>query len=317
MPVSRAARCSGAIALAAVLAACGNSGHGGTTTFATVPTATPATTGVAPASSPAGRTMQQLATELGTGLQKFRHDLAVSGRSQPLAGRQAVLRKLSTEFGSADQAIAKGASTSALGGQASGFDALRGVTQPVATFLAASSRATTPEQMTKVYCNLRALDRLHRTVAGAEQRVNAQAQQLGAPAAPLKLDRPTRGAWNVAMASGCFGVVRDQFAALNAASKKKQARKAAATADAIRAAMLQVRSGLGPGRASGNPAGVRGAATALRQLATLEATYMALVARSWRKGSISQSHRKRLERQIPDAFKRATARVKASGALNF
>jgi hypothetical protein len=62
---------------------------------------------------------------------------------------------------------------------------------------------------------------------------------------------------------------------------------------------------------------VRGAATALQKLATLEATYMALVARSWRKGSISQSHRKQLEKQIPDALKRASARVKASGALNF
>ena len=315
--MSRAARCSGALALAAVLAACGTSGHGTTTTFATVPTATPATTGLAPASSPAGRTMQELAAQLGTGLQKFRHDLAVSGRSQPLAGRRVVLQKLSTEFGTADQAIAKASADATVGGQASGLDALRGVTQPVATFLATSSKATTPEQMTKVYCNLRALDRLHRTVAAAEQQVNEQAQQLGAPAAPLQLDKPTRGAWNVAMASGCFGVVRDQFTALNAASKKKQAKQAAATADAIRAAMLQVRSGLGPGRASGNPAGVRGAATALQQLATLEATYMALVARSWRKGSISQSHRKRLEKQIPDAFKRATARVKASGALNF
>ena len=192
--MSRAARCSGAFALAAVLAACGNSGHGGTTTFATVPTTAPATTGLAPASSPAGRTMQELATQLGTGLQKFRHDLAVSGRSQPLATRQALLQKLSTEFGSADQSIAKASSSSPLGGQASGLDALRGVTQPVAAFLAASSKATTPAQMTKVYCNLRALDRLHRTVAAAEQRVNTQAQQLGAPAAPLKVDRPTRGA---------------------------------------------------------------------------------------------------------------------------
>ena len=315
--MSRAARCSGALALAAVLAACGNSGHGTTTTFATTPAATTTATGLAPASSPAGRTMQELATQLGTGLQKFRHDLAVSGRSQPLATRQALLQKLSTEFGSADQSIAKASSSSPLGGQASGLDALRGVTQPVAAFLAASSKATTPAQMTKVYCNLRALDRLHRTVAAAEQRVNTQAQQLGAPAAPLKVDRPTRGAWNVAMAAGCLGVVRDQFAALTAASKKKQAKQAAATADAVRAAMLQVRSGLGPGRASGNPAGVRGAATALQKLATLEATYMALVARSWRKGSISQSHRKQLEKQIPDALKRASARVKASGALNF
>jgi hypothetical protein len=315
--VSRAARYSGALALAAVLAACGNSGHGTTTTFATVPPTAPATTALAPASSPAGRTMQELATRLGTGLQKFQHDFAVSGRSQPAGGRQAVLQKLSNEFGGADQAIAKAAADAPLGGQASGLNSLRGVTQPVATFLAASSKASTPDQLAKVYCNLRALDRLHRAVTAAERQVNAQAQQLGAPAAPLTVDRPSRGLWNVAMGAGCIGVLRDQFTALTAASKKKQAKKAAATADAIRASMLQVRTGLGPGRSADNPAAVRSAASSLRQLATLEATYMALVARSWRRGSVSQSHRKRLEKQIPPAFRRAAARIKASGALNF
>ena len=253
----------------------------------------------------------------GTGLGKFRHDFAVSGRSRSLAEREALLRSLSSEFGGADQAIAKASASSPLGGQASGLNALRAVTQPVASFLASSTKATTPAQMTRVYCNLKALDRLHRSVIAAEQQVNTQAQQLGAPSPPLDVAKPTRGAWNVAMAAGCFGVLRDQFTALQTASKKRQAGPAATTADAIRAAMQQVRTGLAPARAADNPPAVRNAATALQQYATLEATYMALVARSWRHGSISQSHRKQLEQQIPDAFKRVTARLKASGALDF
>jgi hypothetical protein len=314
--VSRAARCSGALVLAAVLAGCGGSGHSATSTAVTT-TAAPATTGLAPATDPVGRTLQELSTRLGTGLGKFRHDFAVSGRSRSLAERQAVLKSLSREFGSADQAIATSAAASPLGGQASGLNALRGVTQPVAAFLASSTKATTPAQMSRVYCNLKALDQLQRTLTAAEQKVNAQAQQLGAPTAPLDVAKPTRGAWNVAMAAGCFGVIRDQFAALQAASKKQQAGQAATTADAIRAAMEQVRTGLAPGRSSDNPPAVRSAATALQQLATLEATYMALVARSWRHGSVSQSHRKQLEQQLPQALKRVTARLKASGALNF
>ena len=321
--MSRAARCSrtavawsGALVLAAALAGCGGSGHSAITTTVATTTA-PASTALAPATDPAGRTMQELATRLGTGLGKFRHDFAVSGRSRSLDEREALLKSLSSEFGGADQAIAKASASSPLGGQASGLNALRGVTQPVAAFLASSTKATTPAQMTKVYCNLKALDRLHRKVLAAEQQVNTQAQQLGAPSAPLDVAKPTRGAWNVAMAAGCFGVLRDQFTALQTASKKRQAGPAATTADAIRTAMQQVRTGLAPARAADNPPAVRNAATALQQYATLEATYMALVARSWRHGSISQSHRKRLEQQFPDAFKRVTARLKASGALDF
>lgn len=306
-----------AIALGTVLAACGGSGHRAATATTSAPASTASTVPLAPAQDPVGRAMQQLSLQLATGLGKFRHDFATSGRSRSLAEREALLKKLSSEFGGADQAMAKAAATSPLGGGPSGLDALRGVTHPVATFLATSTKATTPEQMTGVYCNLKALDRLHRTVAAAAQQVNTQARQLGAPAAPIAVDRPSRGAWNVAMAAACFGVIRDQFAALTQASKKKQATTAAVTADQIRAAMLGVGSGLAPARAPQNPAAVRTAAASLQQLAALEATYMALVARSWRHGSISQSRRKQLEKQIPDAFKQATARVKSSGALNF
>ena len=308
-----------ALALGAVLAACGDSGHPASTATTTTkaPATATSTVALAPAVDPVGRALQQLSLQLGTGLGKFRHDFATSGRSRSLAERQALLKKLSSEFGGADQSIAKAAAASPLGGQASGLDALRGVTHPVAAFLATSTAAATPEQMTRVYCNLKALDRLHRTVVSAEQRVNTQAQQLGAPAAPLAVGKPSRGAWNVAAAAGCFGVIRDQFTALSQASKKKQATKAAVTADQIRAAMLSVRSGLAPARSADNPAAVRSAAASLQQLAALEATYMALVARSWRHGSISQSRRKQLEKRLPNAFKQATASVKSSGALNF
>jgi len=320
--VSRVARSSArlgaALALGAVLAGCGGSGHATTaTTTVAATTAAAATTGLAPPTDPVGRALQELSVRLGTGLGKFRHDFAASGRSRSLAQRQALLKKLSGEFGGADQAIAKAAAASALGGQASGLNALRGVTQPVATFLASSTRAATPEQMTGVYCNLKALDKLHQTVIAAEQQVNTQAQALGAPSAPLTVNRPTRGAWNVAMAAGCFGVIRDQFTALTDASKKKQAAKAAVTADQIRGAMIAVRSGLAPSQTGDNPAAVRTAAASLQRLAALEAAYMTLVARSWRHGSISQSRRKQLEQQIPTAFKQATTRVQSSGALNF
>jgi hypothetical protein len=307
-----------ALALGAVLAACGGSGHpASTATVTTVASTAASTVALAPPDDPVGRALQQLSVQLGTGLGKFRHDFAASGRSRSLAQRQALLKKLSSEFGGADQSIAKASAASPLGGQASGLDALRGVTQPVAAFLATSTKATTPEQMTGVYCDLKALDRLHRTVIAAEQHVNTQAQQLGAPAAPLVVDKPSRGAWSVAMAAGCFGVIRDQFTALSQASKSKQATKAAVTADQIRAAMLGLRAGLAPARSSDNAPAVRTAAASLQQLAALEATYMALVARSWRHGSVSQSRRKALEKQIPNAFKQATARVKSSGALNF
>jgi hypothetical protein len=315
--VRPSARLGAALVLGAVLAACGGSGHSTTTTVTTAATTAAATTGLAPADDPVARALQQLSVQLGTGLGKFRHDFAVSGRSRSLAEREALLKQLSSEFGGADQSITTAAASSPLGGQASGLNALRAVTHPVATFLAASTKATTPQQMTGVYCDLKALDKLHRTVISAEQTVNTQAQQLGAPAAPLNVARPTRGAWNVAMAAGCFGVIRDQFTALTQASKRKQASKAAVTADQIRAAMLDVRAGLAPARASENPAAVRNAAASLQQLAALEAAYMTLVARSWRHGSVSQSRRKQLEKRIPTVFKQATQRVQASGALNF
>ena len=54
---------------------------------------------------------------------------------------------------------------------------------------------------------------------------------------------------------------------------------------------------------------------ALRDLAGLEARYMALVARSWRKKTVSGADRKRYEAEIPNAFKRAADRVKRSGVL--
>ena len=42
---------------------------------------------------------------------------------------------------------------------------------------------------------------------------------------------------------------------------------------------------------------------------------MALVARSWRKKTVSGADRKRYEAEIPNAFKRAADRVKRSGVL--
>ena len=79
--------------------------------------------------------------------------------------------------------------------------------------------------------------------------------------------------------------------------------------------MLQVQSGMGPALATSNPPAVSRAATALRDLAGLEARYMALVARSWRKKTVSGADRKRYEAEIPNAFKRAADRVKRSGVL--
>jgi hypothetical protein len=149
-----------------------------------------------------------------------------------------------------------------------------------------------------------------------EVKVNTFAAQLNASAAaPFAVAKPTRGAWNVAVAAGCLGALRDQFTQLSTAAKAKKASRAARAADSIRTAMLQVARGMGPGLAKDNPTAVNGAAAALRDLARLEAQYMSLVARSWRRHPVSATTRKRLEAEIPNAFKRAADRVKRSGVL--
>ena len=117
------------------------------------------------------------------------------------------------------------------------------------------------------------------------------------------------------VASGCIGALRDQFTALSAAAKKKQAAKAAAAADAIRAPCSRCRAAWARHWRSRIRRRVASAATALRDLAGLEARYMALVARSWRKKTVSGADRKRYEAEIPNAFKRAADRVKRSGVL--
>ena len=65
--------------------------------------------------------------------------------------------------------------------------------------------------------------------------------------------------------------LRDQFTALSAAAKKKQAAKAAGAADAIRAVDAPGAERHGAGLAKTNPPAVSRAATALRDLAGLEA----------------------------------------------
>ena len=215
----------------------------------------------------------------------------------------------------ADQTVADAVAAAPVGSTAGGLTALRGVTQPLATFLQDAAAAKTPAKVAAVWCNVKAVDRLYRTMAAAETEVNSIAAQLNASATPFAVDKPTRGAWNVVVASGCLGALRDEFTQLSTAAKGKKAAQAAGAADAIRAAMLQVQRGMGPGLAKENPAAVVGAATALRDLAGLEARYMALVARSWRNGTVSATTRKQLEGEIPNAFKRAADRVKRSGVL--
>ena len=312
MPEFRAARCSLlAIALAGLLAACGNSGGAKTVTVAP----TTVQTAPAPADTTAPPDLKALGPVIAQGVQTFHTRFAAGARQGTLADRQALLAKLSDGFTRADQAVAAAASAAPAGATASGLPALQGVTAPMAKFLADAKTAKTPAKVAGVFCNVRALDRLYRTVAAAEQQVNTEAAQLGIAAAPFTPDKPTRGAWNVVVASGCMGALRDQFTALSTAAKKKQAAKAAATADAIRASMLRVQSGMGPALAKSNPPAVSRAATALRDLAGLEARYMALVARSWRKQTVSGADRKRYEAEIPNAFKRAADRVKRSGVL--
>jgi hypothetical protein len=311
-PESRAARCSlVAIALAGLLAACGDSGGGKTVTVAasTVQTApAPADTAIVP-------DLKTLGPVIAQGMTTFQTRFATGARQGTLAERRALIAKLSDGFTKADQAVATAAANSPVGATASGLPALQGVTAPMAKFLAEAKTAKTPAKVAGVFCNVRALDRLYRTVTAAETQVNTEATQIGIATVPFTPDKPTRGAWNVVVASGCVGALRDQFTALSAAAKKKQAAKAASAADAIRAAMLQVQGGMGPGLAKSNPAEVSSAATALRDLARLEAQYMALVARSWRNKTVSGTARKRYEAEIPLAFKRAADRVKRSGVL--
>jgi len=78
---------------------------------------------------------------------------------------------------------------------------------------------------------------------------------------------------------------------------------------AVRRAAEEVGAGHFEARAS------VGRHSALRDLAGLEARYMALVARSWRQGGVSPATRRKLEAEIPNAFKRATDRVQRSGVL--
>ena len=310
-PGSRAARCSLlAVSLAAVLTACGNSG--GTKTV-TVPPAT-VQTAPAPADTVVTPDLATLGPVIAEGVATF-HTKFATGRKGTLAQRRALLAKLADGFARADQTVAAAAAASAVGATASGLSALQSVTAPVAAFLQTAKSATAPAKVDGVFCDVLALDRLYQTVAAAETQVNVEATRLGVTAPPFAPGKPTRGAWNVVVGSGCIGALHDQFAALSAAAKKKQATQAAAAADGIRAAMLQVQRGMGPGMATSNPAAVSGAATALRDLARLEAQYMALVARSWRKQSVSGAVRKRYEAEIPNAFKRAADRVKHSGVL--
>jgi hypothetical protein len=311
-PEFRAARYSLlAFALAGLLAACGNSGGAKTVTVAS----TTVQTAPAPAEPVVTPDLKTLGPVIAEGIKTFHTRFASGARQGTLAQRRALLAKLSDGFTKADQAVAAAAASSPAGATASGLPALQGVTAPMAKFLADAKAAKSPAKVAGVFCNVRALDRLYRTVAAAEQQVNVEAAQLGIAAAPFTPDKPTRGAWNVVVGSGCVGALRDQFTALSAAAKKKQAAKAAAAADAIRASMLQVQSGMGPGLAETNPAAVSRAATALRDLARLEAQYMALVARSWRNKTVSGAARKRYEAEIPNAFKRAADRVKRSGVL--
>ena len=311
-PEYRAARCSLlAVALAGLLAACGNSGGPKTVTVAP----STAQTAPAPADPVATADLATLGPVIAQGLTTFHVRFAAGGRKGTLAQRRALLAKLADGFARADKTVAAAASATAIGGTASGLDALQSVTAPMAAFLADARAARSSAQVAGVFCDVRALDRLHRTLVAAETQVNAEATGLGIPKPPFATDKPARGAWNVVVASGCVGALRDQFTALAAAARKKQAGKAAGAADAIRAAMLQVQRGMGPGLAASNPAAVSHAATALRDLARLEAQYMALVARSWRGKSVSGADRKRYEAEIPNAFKRAADRVKRSGVL--
>jgi hypothetical protein len=314
--VSRAARCSFAVVLAALLAACGNSG--GAKTVTVQPTVAPADT--AGAAAITGTAVDGVA-DLGTlapvvadGMAMFRKRFA-AGRQGTLAQREALLARLAEGFAKTDQTVAAAAAASPLGPTASGLASLQAVTTPMARFLLAAKTAKTPAKVAAVFCDVRGHDRLYRTVAAAEERVNVEAGQLGMANQPFAPDKPTRGAWNVVVGSGCVGALRDQFTALSTAARKKQAAKAAAAADAIRVAMVQLQRGMGPGLAKSNPAAVRGAAAALRDLAALEARYMALVARSWRNHTVSGAARKRYEAEIPNAFRRAADRVRRSGVL--
>jgi hypothetical protein len=320
--VCRAARCSLAVALAGLLAACGISG--GTKTVTVQPTVAPTAavpgetvltgTGGVTSNAAGSADLATLGPIVANSMTTFRKRFAAGARQGTLAGRRDLLGTLADGFARADETVVAAAAAAPAGSIAAGLTTLQGVTKPVATFLAGAKTAKSSGEVAGVFCDVRGLDRLHRTVAEAEQQVNAQARRIGI-ATPFEADKPTRGAWNVVVASGCIGALRDQFTALAAAAKKKQAAKAAGTADAIRAAMLQVQRGMGPGLAKSNPAAVVGAATALRALAGLEAKYMALVARSWRGGKVSGATRKRYEAEIPNAFKRAADRVKRSGVL--
>ena len=299
-----------------MLAACGNSGGAKTVTVPPATTIAPApATGTGAPVDPAGEELATLASDINDALVDYRQRFAAGGRQGTLAERRTVLRELSAGAAAADKTVADAAAAAPVGSTASGLTALRGVTQPLATFLQDAAAAKTPAKVAAVWCNVKAVDRLYRTMAAAETEVNSIAAQLNASAAPFAVDKPTRGAWNVVVASGCLGALRDEFTRLSTAAKGKKAAQAAGAADAIRAAMLQVQRGMGPGLAKENPAAVVGAATALRDLAGLEARYMALVARSWRNGTVSATTRKQLEGEIPNAFKRAADRVKRSGVL--
>ncbi len=313
--MSRAARRSLAVALAALLAACGDSG--GTKTVTVQPTTageTAAGTAVG-AVDPAAIALETLATEVNDAVAVYRRRFAAGGRQGSLAERRAVLAELSAGAAAADKAVVTAAAAAPAGPTADGYAALRGVTQPLAQFMESAAAAKTSAKVAGVWCNVRALDRLYRAMDAAEVEVNAIAAQLGASSEPFAAGNPTRGAWNVVVASGCLGALREEFTRLSTAAERKQASRAAGAADAIRAAMLQVQRGMGPALAKENPAAITRAATALRDLAGLEARYMALVARSWRQGGVSPAARKQLEAEIPNAFKRATDRVQRSGVL--
>ena len=144
----RAARSSLAVVLAGLLAACGNSGGSKTVTVAPDPTVAPApATGTGAAVDPAGTALETLADEINDALVVYRQRFAAGGRQGTLAQRRSVLRELSTGADAADKAVADAAAASPLGSTASGFTALRGVTQPLAAFLQDAAAAKTPAEV--------------------------------------------------------------------------------------------------------------------------------------------------------------------------
>ena len=115
------------------------------------PTVAPApATGTGAAVDPAGTALETLADEINDALVVYRQRFAAGGRQGTLTQRS-VLRELSTGADAADKAVAETAAASPLGSTASGFTALRGVTQPLAAFLQEAAAAKTPAKVAGVW----------------------------------------------------------------------------------------------------------------------------------------------------------------------